>query len=273
MGHLYLQNFSVSWVCWLILTRVLCWKKRTQLYLGATSTKDTEAPALPNPDMACQAARQNMASSRSWQERKPTGMVNAKEPNASKILRYNISYCIYNINGIPSMNSANESYLMVSYLINIYNINGIPSMNSANESYLMVTERLHLLLCIPILLSRILKITIWIVIFYALRHCMNFLTLMTLTCFCMRKSAITAAENVVSNVAMCGIELYRPFWNYGRYSYKTFLWTISDVTTLQLAEHNLCSTLQEGYSLLMGPGMVLWWLSMSKSFKTQIVIH
>ena len=55
-----------------------------KIYLGATSTKDTVAPALPNPDMANQAARQNIASSRSWQVRKPTGMVKAKEPNASE---------------------------------------------------------------------------------------------------------------------------------------------------------------------------------------------
>ena len=43
--------------------------------------------------MASQAARQNIASSRSWQVRKPTGMVKAREPKASKNLKiYHFSF-------------------------------------------------------------------------------------------------------------------------------------------------------------------------------------
>ena len=53
------------------------------LYLGTISTNDTTAPALPNPAMANQADRQNIASSTSWHVRNPTGIVKANDPNAS----------------------------------------------------------------------------------------------------------------------------------------------------------------------------------------------
>ena len=53
------------------------------MYLGKTSTIDTTGPDRANPDIPNQADRQNIASSISWQVRKPTGITKAKEPNAS----------------------------------------------------------------------------------------------------------------------------------------------------------------------------------------------
>ena len=53
------------------------------LDLGTISTNETTAPALPNPAMANHVDRQNIANSRSWQVRNPTGKVKASDPNAS----------------------------------------------------------------------------------------------------------------------------------------------------------------------------------------------
>ncbi len=54
-------------------------------YLGTTSAMDTTAPALPNPVMANQAERQNTARATSLHVRNPTGIRNARAPNASAV--------------------------------------------------------------------------------------------------------------------------------------------------------------------------------------------
>ena len=121
--------------------------------------------------MASQAARQNIAGSRSLQVRKRTGMVKAREPNVSTYLKYTISHCNFNIFGISLLNYVNEKYPMqwriqeeapgtrptwskFFHFHTVFDKNFEVSANPGSVTA-MVTERLQRhLLCIPVLLKK-----------------------------------------------------------------------------------------------------------------------